>query len=394
MKKSMYIFLLTSILVSCISSESNDLDSKKKELEKARKQLSELHKKIRELEREISSVDPEFARSIKKTIPVQVFVAERRPFEHRLEVRGAVESRTNVVISAQIAGEIRQVHVREGQSVQAGQLLISLNTDILQNTLKELEVALELANETYERQARLWQQKVGTEMQYLQAKSNKESLEQRIATTRAQLELAIVRAPFAGTIDDLPARTGQVVTPGTPLVRIVGREQMYVKADVSERFIGKFRAGDPVRIFFPVTGEYVTSTVMAVGQVINPESRTFLLEAALPKTSFPLQPNQVVVLELRDYVNPEAFAVPSRIIQRDEDGHFIFVLDEKDGSTVARKRYVVTGLISGNMIEITEGLNGGELVVDEGYRDVIDGAEVEIIRKDSPAQDKEPGSQG
>ncbi|MCX7637751.1 MAG: efflux RND transporter periplasmic adaptor subunit [Cyclobacteriaceae bacterium] len=379
--KKIFVYTLTLVLLyACSSSESNDVAGKKKELEQARKELAALHKKISELEKEISAVDPEFARQLRRAVPVSVVQAEKKPFEHKIDVRGSVESRTNVIINAQTAGEIKQVHVREGQAVTAGQLLVSLDTEILRNTLAELESSLQLAKETYERQARLWQQKVGTEMQYLQAKSNKEALEYRIATTRAQLELALIRAPFNGTVDELPAKVGQVVTPGVPLVRLVGREQMFVKADVSERFIGRFKAGDAVTIYFPLLDKRIQSTVSAVGQIINPENRTFTVEVMLPRVDFAVKPNQVAVLELKDYINTEAFAVPTRIVQRDEDGQFIYVVEEREGRLYARKRYVVTGVTSGNMTEILEGLRSGDQVVDQGYRDLVEGVEVEKVQ--------------
>ncbi len=384
MKNSIAFSVMLVTLYACSSSESNDLAGKKKKLEKARKELAVLHQKISELEKEISAVDPEFARQLRRAVPVSVVVAQKTPFVHKIDVRGSVESRTNVVINAQTAGEIKKVYVREGQRVSAGQLLISLDTDVLNNTLAELEASLQLAKETYERQARLWQQKVGTEMQYLQAKSNKEALEHRIATTRSQIEMAMVRAPFAGTVDELPARVGQVVTPGIPLVRLVGSEQMYIKADVSERFIGRFKAGDKATIFFPSSGHRISSAIAAVGQVINPENRTFTIEVMLPKVDFEVKPNQIAVLELNDYVNQEAFSVPTRIIQRDEDGQFIYVLEEKEGRYFARKRYVLTGVTSGNQTEILDGLRVGDWIVDQGFRDLIDGVEADPMQ---PAAD-------
>ncbi len=380
MRKSIAYLIVFVALYACSSSESNDITGKKKELEQARKELAQLNKKIRDLEKEISAVDPDFARQLRRAVPVSVITAEKTSFVHKIEVRGSVESRTNVVINAQTAGEVKKVYVREGQYVTAGQLLISLDTDVLKNTLAELESSYQLARETYERQARLWQQKVGTEMQYLQAKSNKEALEHRIATTRDQIEMAMVRAPFAGTVDELPARVGQVVTPGVPLVRLVGREQMYIKADVSERFIGRFKTGDEVNVFFPAIGYRLNTTISAVGQIINPENRTFTIEVMLPKVGAMIKPNQVAVLELKDYVNNDAFAVPTRIIQRDEDGQFIYLLEEREGRHYARKRYVLTGVTSGNLTEILDGLRVGEKVVDQGYRDLVEGVEAEPVQ--------------
>jgi RND family efflux transporter MFP subunit len=259
--------------------------------------------------------------------------------------------------------------------------LVSQNADVTRNSIAELKTSLELANSVYEKQSKLWEQKIGTEIQYLQAKNNKESLDRKLATAYAQLDMAIVKAPFSGTIDELPAREGEVASPGIPLVRIVSQQDMYIKADVSERFIGKFKVGDPVEIYFPTLDKKVASKVASVGQVINPENRTFVVEVALPRIDFNVKPNQVTVLELRDYVSEATLAVPTRIIQRDEDGQFIFVVDDRGERKLARKVHVVTGISYNSQTEILEGLEGSELIVDQGYRDLTEGVEVNLSKE-------------
>jgi membrane fusion protein (multidrug efflux system) len=378
--KHNYLFIaLTAVAIACSSSSDNgDLEAKKKELETAQKELTTLREKISSLEKEISEADPTFARQINKAILVSTFVAEKKPFEHKVEVRGAVQSRKNILISAQIGGEIQQVHVREGQNVSKGQVLVTLNADIIRNTIAELKTALELANSVYEKQSRLWEQKIGTELQYLQAKNNKESLERRLSTAYSQLDQAIIKAPFSGTVDQLPARVGELASPGVPLVRVVSLDDAYIKADVSERFIGKFKAGDPVEVYVPSADRKLSSRISSVSQVINPENRTFIVEVELPRVDFTLKPNQVVVLELRDYISEATLAVPTRIIQKDEDGQFIYTVSERNGKLLARKIHVTTGITSKTETEILEGLAGSEQIVDQGYRDLTEGVEVEI----------------
>lgn len=376
MKNILTIAIISVLAVACSKPEVLEVEAKKAELEKARSEAAKLNETIAKLEKEISALDPEFAKQNSKAILVSTFIAEKRPFEHKTEVRGAIESRKNVLIAAQTAGEIKRVHVREGQKVTKGQTLISLDAEIIQNTIAELKTALELATSVYERQAKLWEQKVGTEIQYLQAKNNKESLERKLATAYSQLDQAIVKAPFTGTVDQLPAKEGEVAVPGMPLVRLVNLDDSYIKADVSERFIGKFKAGDPVEVFFPANDQKLNSKIASVSQVINPENRTFIVEVHLPNVNFVIKPNQVVVLQLRDYVSEATLAVPTRIIQKDEGGQFVFIVDNRGGKMLARKVHITTGITFKTETEILEGLEGNEMIVDEGYRDLTEGIEV------------------
>jgi membrane fusion protein (multidrug efflux system) len=381
MKNTYLIIAITAIAVACSAPADNNtqLEAKKKQLEEAQVELAAIKDKIAALEKEIGEADPTFAQQINKAILVTTFVAEKKPFEHKVEVRGSVESRKNVLISAQTGGEIQKVHVREGQNVSKGQVLISLNADIIRNSIAELKTSLELANSVYEKQARLWEQKIGTELQYLQAKNNKESLERRLNTAYSQLDQAIVKAPFGGTIDQLPAKEGEVAAPGMPLVRIVSLEDTYIKSDVSERFIGKFKAGDPVEVYFPSQDKRLTTKISSVSQVINAENRTFIVEVQLPRVDYTVKPNQVVVLNLRDFMSEATLAVPTRIIQKDEDGQFIFTVDDREGRLLARKVHITTGITSMTETEIVAGLVGNEQIVDQGYRDLTEGVEVEIF---------------
>ncbi len=383
--KTAYLYpIIILIAAACGESKENkSLEAKKADLEKAREQFQELKMKIVNLETEISELDPEFARQNNKAILVSTFIAAKKPFEHKVEVRGAVESRRNVMLSAQTAGEVKRILVREGQRVAAGQTLVEIEADVIRRTIGELKTSLELATTVYEKQSKLWEQKIGTEMQYLQAKNNKESLEGKLSTAYAQLNLAVVKAPFAGTIDQLPAREGEMAAPGVPLVRIVSTDEMYLRADVSERFIGRFKAGDKVDVLFPLLNKTLSTQIASVGQVINVENRTFEVEVKLPKVDFTLKPNQVVVLQLRDYVNEAALAVPTRLIQKDEDGQYIYVVETRESGTIARKLHVVAGISFEKETEIAEGLKGNEQIVDQGFRELTEGVEVMVANTEA-----------
>lgn len=363
------------MLAACQTEDKNSLTAKKQELEKTKTELADLKKKISDLEKEIRAEDPSFGKAA--AIKVEVMPVTEAAFERFTEVRGSAESRRNVAISSQMGGEVRRVHVREGQQVAKGQVLVSLNADVLESTLAELKTSYELAKTTYERQERLWNQKIGTEIQYLQAKNQKEATEKRIAATEAQLDQLILRAPFTGTVDQVDAREGQMASPGVPLVRLLSASDLYITADVSDDFIGKIKAGDKVKVFFPGPDTEVSSYVASVGQVINPENRTFQVEIKLPDGA-KVQPNQIAAVTFRDYVNPKTIAVPTRLIQRDSQGQFVFVVQKGEQETVARKAYIQTGVSYNGNTEVVSGLNNGQWVVGAGFREVADGMEIEV----------------
>lgn len=368
--------LIALVILSACGKPANDLDEKKKELESARNELISLREKIGTLEKEIIVLDPEFARN-NNAILISTWQLEPKPFEHYVEVRGEVESRKNVSLSPTTGGKIEKVWVVEGQQVTAGQVLVSLESNILRNTVSELKTSLELANTVYEKQKKLWEQKIGSEIQYLQAKNNKESIEGKLATVNAQLDQMTIKAPFSGAIDRVDALVGEMAAPGMSLVRMVNPNDMYIKTDLSEGFIGKLKPNDKVEVYFPAFDKKVKSNILSIGQVINPENRTFRVETSF-NSEVPAKPNQVVVISVRDYVNPKVFTVPTKLIQRDNEGTFVFVTEQKDNLLVARKVYVKPGLSYNGVTEVLEGLKGDEKVVNEGYREVTEGAELKV----------------
>lgn len=381
MKKIQYITLLTllaAVVYSC--GESSDLAEKKAQLEEYNKQMAELKGKISELQAEIAELDTAKTNGA-DGILVALYDLKQEPFVHKIEVRGSVESRKNVMISAETAGRIEAIHVREGQEVAKGTLLMKLDADILENNLAELKTQLELAETVYMRQDNLWKQNIGTEIQYLEAKNNKESLERRISTLNSQLAQAYVRAPFSGVVDNVPVKVGEMAQPGLPLVRIVSQKDMYVSADVSEAYLGKLHTGDQVEAYFQAQDTTITTKITAVGKVINQENRTFEVEVSLPDNAqLGFQPNQVTVLTFVDYKNEAAFSVPSKIVQADEEGKYIYVVETKDGQPVAQKARITVGKTFSGETEIVSGLTGDEKIIEKGYRDVNAGAQVTIAK--------------
>lgn len=379
MRNLFLLFLTVAMLgVSSCGEEPTDIDQKKQELSEYNTQLRELKAKIADLEKEITQMDPEGAKEDGKAILVATMPVPKKSFEHRIEVRGWVESRKNVLISAETMGKIQSIPVLEGQSVRQGQILLTLDADIIRNNIAEVKTSLELASTLFERQAKLWEQKIGTEVQYLEAKNRKESLESRLATLQSQLDQSVVRAPFAGRVDEISAKVGEIASPGMPLVRLLNPDDVYIKADISESFVGKFSSGEDVSIYFPVQEQTLISEITSVGQVINNENRTFSVEIKMPKADFVVRPNQVAVLKLTDYRKENALVVPTRLIQKDDEGMFLYTVEKEGDVLTATKARIETGLSFGAETEVVKGLQGNERIIEKGYRDVAEGVEVTI----------------
>ena len=381
MNKIRQITILSILIVAIVSCGGKDeLAAKKEQLQEKKNELAKLKADISKLEKEIQEVDPEFnktAEVLVASIPVN-----KKTFVHRIEVRGSVESRKNVIISAETMGRVERTHVKEGDNVRKGQVLITLDADVLRNNISEVETQLELATTVFERQENLWNQNIGTEIQYLQAKNNMESLERRLNTLRSQLAQYYVKAPFPGTVDKVAVKIGEMAQPGVPLVRVVNPREMYIHADVSEAYLGKIRPGDNVEVYFPIQDRTFSSTITSVSKVINSENRTFRVEIDLPETNdFEFQPNQVVVTKMTDYEREEAIAIPTKLIQTDDEGKFVYVINNSDNQHKASKIRVKTGLNFNSETEILAGLTGGEMLIERGYRDVNDGVEVKLASR-------------
>lgn len=376
MKRTNYYLLIGSLawLVACGGSEGN-LAEKKNQLQSYKDEVEELEVKIASLEEEIAAQDTNFVNADKATLVTTVPVPTKT-FRHFLEVRGSVTSDRNVTISAETPATVEQVAVEEGQKVRKGQLLVKQNAETLQRNIEELETSLELATTRFERQQKLWDQQIGTEIQFLEAKNAKETLERRIASSRSQLKNYRIQAPFAGTIDDIYIKEGEVAQPGTPLVQLVSLRDMFIEADVSESHLGKFNIGDSVQVRLPSLDKSLISTVSAISEVINPNNRTFTLEVKLPNDAELLRPNLLAVLRIQDFRQPNAVVVPTNLILSDNRGDYVYVAEEQNGQLIATKKMVERGMTYNNETLVRSGLSGDEQLIDEGFRDVAEGIRI------------------
>ena len=246
-----------------------------------------------------------------------------------------------------------------------------------------MKTQLELVALLYERQARLWEKSVGSEIQYLEAKNRKETLEKRMASANTRLEKTRIKSPFSGSIDSIPVKEGEFVMTGMQLVRVVNLKNLYIKADVSERYVGKFKKGDNARVYLPAFEEYLDSRIDAVSDVIHLENRTFITEVSLNNLRYQVKPNMMVIVELTDYKNENATVIPTNIIQNDDQGQFVFTIRKDGDKQIAEKLHIETGKSYNNMTEVHQGINAGEIVVDRGFRELTNGIAVRIVESES-----------
>lgn len=377
--KTYYLAATVAIIAACGGNEGG-LDGKKAQLTTYRNEVEELEAKIASLEEEIAEQDSTFGNQDKATL-VTTTPVPTKDFRHFLEVRGSVTSDGNVTISAEVPAMIDRILVQEGESVRKGQVLVSQDAETLRRNVEELETSLELATTRYERQKKLWDQKIGTEIQFLEAKNAKETLERRIASSRSQLQDYVIEAPFSGSIDDVYAKEGEVAQPGTPLVQLVSLKDMFVEADVSESYLGKFEVGDSAEVTFPSLNQTLTSAINAVSDVIDPNNRTFRIEVKLPDTSNLLRPNLLAIVRIQDFRKRDAIVIPTNLILSDNQGEYVYVATEKDGQLVAEKKTVERGMTYNSETLIISGLNGKESLINEGFRDVAAGMRVQRSEK-------------
>lgn len=369
-------------MAACDSGEANltEVEQKKTELltqlNEKKAELSGIEDEIEALEAEIVALDPQYKAFERNARLITVNPVEKGQFEHYVQARGNVASDANVTLTAEAGGTITRIPVREGQFVSKGTTLVQIDAGVIRSSIAEIQENLALADTLYQKQKRLWEQGVGTEVQYLQAKSQVEALRARLASTEAQLGFSTLRAPFSGRVDAILANTGQQAFPGMALVRLIGDQEMYLETDLSEAYIGSFDEGDPVQISFPSIQVQTESKISAVGEVINPLNRTFNVEVALPRVKN-LRPNMLAVVKLKDFSDDNAVMVPTNLIQTDRDGDFVFVMVETEGGdTVAKKVRVTRGKNYEGRTMIVEGLQGNEMLIHEGFREVVDGAYV------------------
>lgn len=387
MKNIYILFILSLTILSCSGKKELTIDQiiatgnakamqTKKETLVA--QQLDLVNQIKLLDEQLENLSPDRNIPLITAIPSKTSI-----FKHYLELQGAVETKQNLVVTPEMGGILTRVFVKEGQRVNKGQLLASIDDGGLSQQKAQLQIQTDLAQTTFERQKRLWDQKIGSEIQYLQAKSQYEGLQKSIIQMDKQLAKANIRAPFSGVVDDIITEQGNVVAPGqSPILRIVNLNNMYIKTEVPERYITDITKGKEVLVEFPVLGKSLNAKIRQTGNFINPSNRTFNIEIAVPNKDKTIKPNLTARLKINDYTNTEALLIPQSIISENANGEqYIYILKNinKDRA-VAKQVFLETGKTQGNDIEILSGLKSGQMIIKEGARSVKDGQTVKVSK--------------
>lgn len=372
MKNIIVISGVAALLWACGGAASGDLEARKKKLDKYKSQLQELELKIAELEKEIALMDTTGSSGLKTRL-VKVDTLKGTKFVHYIDIQGTIDSDENIMVSPEMPGVITAIHVKEGDRVSRGTLLANMDASALSNTLEEVKTSLALATTAYEKQKRLWDQNIGSEIQYLQAKTQKESLENRVKTIEAQIAMTRMKSPIAGTVDAVNVKIGEMANPGMSGIRVVNLDKVKVKAMVSDNYIANIRKGDDVLIELPDIGKVISSKISFVGQVINQQNRSFAIEVNLDNKEKMLRPNMIAKLKINDQKLEDVLVVSSNLIQRAGKQRFIMVAVNENGKYVARKREVTTGSEYDGKTVITSGLSKGDLIIVSGQNEVVDG---------------------
>jgi RND family efflux transporter MFP subunit len=378
MKSTIYSRFTIAVVIAALfaaCSAATPENDKQARLEKLRAEQTSLAKEIQNLEKEIEKETPDSLSTVRAK-EVAVLALAPQPFDHFVQTQGHVESDNNILVSAKSMGVITRVNVTEGQQVSKGQVLAQIDNSVIERSIEGMESQLELATSVYERQKNLWDQKIGTEVQFLQAKTNKESLEKQLASLREQNEMAKIKAPLSGTVDEIFMKVGENIAPGMPAIRVVNASDLKIQARISEAYVTDIKKGNKVLVNISELKKQVEAKVTFVSKTIDPLSRTFNVEVALP--SHPdLRPNMTATVKVIFDTNPSSLVVPVNVIQEINKEKVVYIAEEKGKHTVATRKVINVEGVYGNQAEV-KGLNAGDKLITVGYQGLNDGDYVKI----------------
>jgi len=396
MKNAYSILAITFLLLSCGGDKKNSVDKvlESNNLATIREKRGELvnqqetiNENIKLLDDKIRAID-----TTKKVPLITTIVTKNEVFKHVLELQGNVTTKNLLVITPEYNGILTDVYVKAGQKVNKGQLLAKIDDGGLGQQLSQLQIQSDLAKTTFERQKRLWEQNIGSEIQFLQAKSSFESQQEAINQLQQQIAKTTVRAPFSGTIDDVITEQGSVVAAGqTALMRLVNLDNMYIEVEVPERYISDVVKGKSVNVELPVLGKTIETEIRQAGDFINPANRTFKVEVAVPNIDRQIKPNLTARLKINDYTSENAILVPQSIISENAQGQqYVYTVTGKNdkGIGIAKRQIIETGKTQGDIIEVLSNLEAGTEIIKEGARSVKDGQSVEVINYKEKGNDE------
>ena len=389
--KNIYLLIIITVFLNSCSNEKEPsleeiLATNDIELLKSRK--SEIDAKLEELTLDLNQLNNKLSvlNKDRNTPLITTITTSEQKFNHFIELQGNVKTKQNVLVYPEMPGILNEVYVKEGQKVKKDQILATIDDGGLSQQLLLLKSNEQLAKTTFERQKRLWDQQIGSEIQYLQAKTSYDSQKNATRQLKKQLGKFTIRAPFSGIIDDVFKEKGTVVAPGpgAEIFRIINLSNMYIETDVPESYISSIKKNKMVEVNFPILGRSYDSSIRQVGNFINPSNRTFRIEVGIPNLDGEIKPNLTAKLRLNDYSNSNAILIPQSIISENAKGQqFIYVVkDNKEKNQVYAERLVIeTGKTNGDFIEVTKNLDANVEVILEGARSVNNGQVVKVIKK-------------
>lgn len=388
MKKIIYTLGISFLLINCsqeMVDTSNTNGVEGINLEELNIQKANYTKQINDLKLELEKINSAIdalGSSEKRTL-ITAFITETQSFEHQIEIQANIKTRQNVLIYPEFAGRLITLKVVEGQNVKKGNLLALIDDAGITDQLDQMILQLNLAKTTFERTQRLWDQKIGSEMMYLEAKTRYKAAQKQVSQIKQQLAKTKIYAPFNGVIDEIQARLGSNLIPGiTPVLRIVNLNTMFAESDVPENYLSNITKGSKAKVSIPALNQIQNTEIHQTGNFITPSNRTFRVEARLENPEGLIKPNLNARLSVMDYFNPEAIMIPLRVVREDaKNQSYVFVLSkpEKDNGFTTEQRMVTLGKTKEEMVEIIDGLTTGELVVEEGVSLLVTNQKVKRI---------------
>jgi len=365
MKKLIYITLVLSLAAACSNNKPKD---KATELADLKKQQADISAKITQLEGEIGKKD-----SV-KTTDVSAVTVKAMAFTNYVDIQGKIDAQDNVTAYPQASAVITAINVKVGDHVSKGETLVQLDNSVLRQNIEQAQAQAALAQTLFQRQKALWDQKIGTEVQFLQAQTNVQTTEKQVSALRQQADMYRIVSPINGTIDQMDLKMGQIAAPGAAGIRVVNADVLKVKADVPESYSGSVHLGDNVKIMVPDANDSLTAKISFAAKVIDPASRSFAIEVKLPQRGT-LRPNMTTVLRIANYAKANAIAIPTKAIQKSENGDYVFI----NVNGIARKKVITEGASSNGMNEIKSGLSVGDQVITDGASELEDGDQVKVL---------------
>jgi len=388
MRKIYAIIMMMFLFTACGGDQKQSVEDviATKDLKKIREKKTELDKEQKNISDQIKEINKAIEKldTSKRNPLITAITLKNQEFIHYLELQGSVKTKQNVLIYPEMAGLLQKVHVTKGQKVTKDQLLATIDDGGMQQQLAQADATAQLAKTTYERQKRLWDQKIGSEIQFLQTKTNYLATKNTVDQLKKQLGKFEIRAPFSGVIDDVIKDEGTIIAPGqgSEVFRIVNLNNMYLEADIPESYVSSVKKGKDVIVEFPILGTKVNTKIRQTGNFINPSNRTYKAEIGVPNQNGAIKPNLTAKLKINDYTNQEAILIPQSIISENADGdQYVYVIKDLNGKIGVAKQVVVkTGKTQEDIIEVLEGVAPGDMLIEEGARSVKDGQKVEITK--------------